>query len=32
VLGTATLPDSAELARLQANLTEILGEPNLKSL
>ena len=31
-LGTATLPDPAELARLRANLTEILGEPNLKAL
>src|SRR5690242_3789842 len=26
------LPDPAELARLRANLTEILEEPNLKSL
>jgi hypothetical protein len=32
VLGTATLPDPAELARLRANLTEILGEPDLKAL
>lgn len=31
-LGTATLPDPAELARLRTNLTAILGEPNLKAL
>src|SRR3954468_1706761 len=30
--GAATLPDPAELARLRANLTEILGEPNLTTL
>jgi hypothetical protein len=29
---TTALPDPAELARLRANLTEILEEPDLKSL
>src|SRR5689334_8463950 len=29
---TTALPDPAELARLRANLTEILEEPNLKTL
>src|SRR5690242_17047369 len=31
-LRTASLPDPAEITRLQANLVEILGEPNIKSL